>query len=472
MNYAYDFLRRVTKVEHCDGTRFTYSYTGDGQLHEIREYTRDVDTFVLRRSYEYTYDILGRLVNFVERDGTGTIVQHGNHSFDDAGRMTDFRYTIPGVMPAAGVSERNNAFRFDADTGNLDRMYLATGEHWRLNYTYDNLQRLYNRRLTGGILWETGYQYRTQQGTTSTLQVEQLTHQIGNSTLQFEYEYDSIGQITWWRDPVNNLGHFYDYDGQNQLVEERLGEVRNYQHTFRYSYDTFGNIRQRQHWDGPSTSVRPTITTFSYGNATWPDLLTAVNGNPITHDYSGNPTQWHDGRRFTWERGRELVSVHDRIGNLYATFEYDVNGIRTRKTVAPPNLPFAEHTFYTQGGRIVAERREFSDGRVYTLEFFYDEAGRPLQMRFSDGRNVDRIFNYVLNLQGDVIQIRDPHTGAVYAQYLYNAWGELLESSGEDISAGLCMSDVNPIRYRGYYRVWLAIHPTKNKEYSKVLKNL
>ena len=61
VSYEYDFLRRVTEVEHCDGTRFTYSYTGDGQLHEIREYTRDVDAFVLRRSYEYTYDTLGNI---------------------------------------------------------------------------------------------------------------------------------------------------------------------------------------------------------------------------------------------------------------------------------------------------------------------------------------------------------------------------------------------------------------------------
>ena len=127
------------------------------------------------------------------------------------------------------------------------------------------------------------------------------------------------------------------------------------------------------------------------------------------------------------------------------TFEYDVNGIRTAKTVTDLNgLITNQHTFYTQGGRIVAERRELGDGRVHTLEFFYDEAGRPLQVFFCNGDDYQRVLNYVLNLQGDVIEVRNPTDGSVYARYLYNAWGELLESSG-------WFAEHNPIRYRGYF---------------------
>jgi len=76
---------------------------------------------------------------------------------------------------------------------------------------------------------------------------------------------------------------------------------------------------------------------------------------------------------------------------------------------------------------------------VTVLEFFYDESGRPVQMSYNG-----QVFNYVLNLQGDVQEIRDPHTGEVVATYVYNAWGQLLYSSG-------WMADVNPIRYRGYF---------------------
>ena len=103
----------------------------------------------------------------------------------------------------------------------------------------------------------------------------------------------------------------------------------------------------------------------------------------------------------------------------------------------------ARHTFYTQGGQIVAERREMGN-TTHTLEFFYDEAGRPLQVFFCNGQGYQRVFNYVLNLQGDVIEVRNSTTGAVYARYLYNAWGELLESSG-------WFAEHNPLRYRGYF---------------------
>jgi len=188
--------------------------------------------------------------------------------------------------------------------------------------------------------------------------------------------------------------------------------------------------------------------TFSYDYDLWPDLLTAVDGCPIMYDRSGNPALWHDGREFTWERGRQLTHIQPGEASppdvLEVEFEYDVNGIRTSKTVTHPDGTYTNHTFYTQGGRIVAERREFSDDRVHTLEFFYDEAGRPVQVFFCNGDRFQRVYNYVLNLQGDVIEIRNADNGIVVARYLYNAWGELLESYG-------WFAEYNPIRYRGYY---------------------
>ena len=333
--YGYDFLRRVTERRHSDGTRFTYSYTGDGQLHSIRDYAPNSAT--PRRSYEYIHDTLGRLINFTERDGNDTVLQHGSHSFDDAGRLSGFHYAIPGVTPAGG---RSNAFQFHPGTGNLTRMDVATGDDWRLEYTYDNLQRLRSRQLiyeryATRLPWETRYAYWSRGGTTSSMQVRWMTHQIGGESLSFEYEYDNIGQIAQWWDMDRDIMHEYQYDAQNQLVEERItqggGNQRPvFHHEFHYIYDTFGNIRERSH-----TTYFPEyierVMRFSYDYDLWPDLLTAVNGREITYDHSGNPTAWHDGRRFTWERGRQLTRAQ---GNgLDVTFEYDVNGIRTGKSV-------------------------------------------------------------------------------------------------------------------------------------------
>ena len=76
------------------------------------------------------------------------------------------------------------------------------------------------------------------------------------------------------------------------------------------------------------------------------------------------------------------------------------------------------------------------------LDFIYDESGKPFAM-------VDQLsaqpktYYYVLNLQGDVVKLID-QDGAVAAAYAYDAWGNILASSGS-------MAETNPLRYRGYY---------------------
>ena len=178
---------------------------------------------------------------------------------------------------------------------------------------------------------------------------------------------------------------------------------------------------------------------FYYDNPLWPDLLTAVNGNPITYDQSGNPTRWHDGTEFTWANGRQLVRAQNTRTGLDVSFTYDENGIRTGKLLNR-NGVITDHTFYTQNGRIVGEVRRNANGAVTDrLEFIYDEAGRPVQM-IHNGNT----FNYVLNLQGDVQQIRCAWTGEVVATYMYNAFGEIWGAEGR-------MARINPLLYRGYF---------------------
>lgn len=52
-------------------------------------------------------------------------------------------------------------------------------------------------------------------------------------------------------------------------------------------------------------------------------------------------------------------------------------------------------------------------------------------------------YDYILNQQGDVIQLVDA-SGGVAAEYRYDSWGKILSATGT-------MASVNPLRYRGYY---------------------
>ena len=71
------------------------------------------------------------------------------------------------------------------------------------------------------------------------------------------------------------------------------------------------------------------------------------------------------------------------------------------------------------------------------MDFLYDESGSPYSF-FYNGTQ----YYYIKNLQGDVMRIVNT-SGAVVASYTYDAWGK---GSGSG-----SLSQINPIRYRGYY---------------------
>ena len=51
---------------------------------------------------------------------------------------------------------------------------------------------------------------------------------------------------------------------------------------------------------------------------------------PITYDAIGNPLTYR-GYTLTWQNGRQLASM--RFGTVNIGFTYDVDGLRTSKTV-------------------------------------------------------------------------------------------------------------------------------------------
>ena len=87
------------------------------------------------------------------------------------------------------------------------------------------------------------------------------------------------------------------------------------------------------------------------------------------------------------------------------------------------------------------------------LDFIYDESGRPFALIYTNGAADPITYYYVLNLQGDVVALTDD-SGAIVAEYVYNAWGEklhILDSDGNEITSSSNIAIINPLRYRGYY---------------------
>ena len=104
---------------------------------------------------------------------------------------------------------------------------------------------------------------------------------------------------------------------------------------------------------GDAATGGSTMTnTYAYGNPKWLDLLTGFNDEPILYEgqtlvdgeitgnpTSGNPISYYNGTRweFAWQNGRQLASASstDSTGlmDTEISYEYDINGLRTSKTV-------------------------------------------------------------------------------------------------------------------------------------------
>ena len=107
---------------------------------------------------------------------------------------------------------------------------------------------------------------------------------------------------------------------------------------------------------------------------------------------------------FLFWYGNELKRV--TTGNNQYDYEYNIEGIRTKKTVNGK-----ETEYYLEGTNIIYEKR---DGKI--IEYSYDESGIT-------GIRIDnKEYSFVKNIQGDIIEVLDEEFNVV-AEYTYDAWG-------------------------------------------------
>ena len=250
----------------------------------------------------------------------------------------------------------------------------------------------------------------------------------GRVVSKYEYEYDNNGNITSIKQDGKEA-HRYKYDKKNQLTEE-YDYVNNYY--INYSLDGNGNIHSvnTQALDSdkhPTGSVHGNV--YYYEDKQWCDKLTRVNNTGyITYDEIGNPLKYRNGMSFTWKNGRWLSTTTLSDGTK-VTYRYNANGMRTQKKVGSKVTDY----YYDSNNNLIAQKTDNA-----TLFFYYDTENSPVALSYNG-----KMFYYVKNLQGDIVKILD-EDGNEKASYVYNAWGNILSQSEDELSS------INPLRYRGY----------------------
>ena len=365
VTYSYDLLDRlVEKSYHETGKPdFTirYTYNAESQLARLR-YEEDGETV---GSYAFEYDSLGRLIRSTAMDENGSVTQRTEHLYDAFNRLSGQSWTLG----AQTYSERYAYSDGEKGDGSLTSMTAATGDS--LSFGYDTLKRLNRVTAKSGssIIMNTAYAYRDVSWNRGSAQVEFRNVRLGSDSGMLiegkKYVYDDVGNLKEIRESTGDFNKLveYAYDSQNQLVKESYytpGNEKPYD-VYDYSYDTAGNLLR-------VTKNGTVIQTYTYGDAQWHDLLTAVNGQAITYDASGNPLSY-GGWSFGWQNGRQLKTASKTSDGKTETLEYayDADGIRTSKTYTVETftqVPDYTVTFQADGATVKTMTVE--DG--YTLK--------------------------------------------------------------------------------------------------------
>ena len=267
--------------------------------------------------------------------------------------------------------------------------------------------------------------HKPQGNTLTTGQVASLTTAATNYSVTYAYTYDANGNITSVSDGTYTTT--YTYDSQNQLIREDNQEANK---TWTWTYDNAGNILSKKYYTYTTGELGARKATLSYSyEGDWGDLLVSYGGAEVENDDLGNMLSGR-GRTYTWEHGRELATVTKGSNEPYI-YTYDANGMRISRTTDTSTYK------YTYNGSQLTHMTV----DTYTLHFTYDAAGTPMTLNINGNT-----FYYVTNLQGDVVSILNT-AGAEVVHYTYDAWGELLSTTGTHAGSVGCY---NPLRYRGY----------------------
>jgi len=427
-----------------------------------------VRKFVLQRTegtktHYYNYDGIGRLVSFTTYEN-GIVTDYQAIGYDEFSRNSF-------VTEKFGCNEVKDSYTYNETNGlvtSVTQQYHAGYKNSTntFSYSYDHLKRADSTTVAhDGKSYSVSYRYANNlkdSAYTSNLinRKSYGTSVYESDAYKFDYVYDRVGNIKtatvtskYDSDYVYTVR--YGYDEQNQLVSERCAATNR---AYVYEYDTYGNIRSKKTYtygnyaspsDIAANCTLLSTDVYEYDDYEWFDLLTEYNNVPFSHDIIGNPLTYYNGKNytFTWQNGRQMASAS--VNGLNIGFEYDIDGLRTKKTVQNGET----YNYYYSGSKLHAMTWE---NGAKMLSFLYDSSGAPYSMVYcytESGVKYSSSYYYVTNLQGDVVALMNANH-VIVAEYLYDAWGNILsitDVNGTDISGNAThIANLNPLRYRGY----------------------
>ncbi len=401
---TYDKQGMFTGTVDCNGVQTTYTY--DDQDRIVKEQTGEEYT-------AYEYDTYGRLTGLKTKESEVTYrynkygeleqktYENGEavkYLYDRYGRTSEIqvladdrvqastKYEYDKMSRLTRVVGRNGeatVYTYDAN-GSRETATFANGV--KLTYTYDDLNRLI---------------------------LQKSVDKNGTVIAQYEYTLGKNGERTKVTESraCGNAEISYDYDKANRLVKEvieRSGEKT----TYIYTYDAVGN-RISKNENGEKTE-------YAYNNRNQLVKETSVAGT-VTYSYDVNGNLLKQSgitdTIYTYDVYNRLTAYQQ--GEQKESYTYDAEGVRRSKTTGTDSIYFVSDT----RGELSQTLAE-TDGRGNVRAEYTRADSLTAQVRAGE------VSYYLYDGHGDVRALLN-EAGRITDKYRYNAYGELIEKTGD-----------------------------------------
>ncbi|MBC1606133.1 RHS repeat protein, partial [Listeria rocourtiae] len=394
----YDSADRNAEIKWNGETVFSYQLDANGNETKVIDTKKDV-------TKENTYDIAERLVKQTERSGVVSWTYQNTVNNGVIGTSDKVSEVL--------VSQKDYQNKVSYGYNQLNQnVKVNDGKH---NYLMDYEESGNVSSYTSGNGVVSNFSYDN----TRKINEIQIGSKLGVSIFEENYTYDTVNRLVNIKSSQNR-NTSYEYDTINQLTKENLpnGTIKT------YAYDGFGNRIKVTDSKGLKDSKA------SYNSA---NQLVDWNGSQIIYDKNGN--RLSDGRYiYQWNIADQLVSVKKVAESTpFVTYEYDDKDRRVTKTL------HGEVTKYHYDGDTINVLYETDATGTLLRHYIYGAGNTRLAMK-AGGKTLF----YHHNSRGDVVAMTD-EAGSVVAEYSYDAWGNVLESSELTEEA-----KQNTIGYAGY----------------------
>ena len=375
--FEYDRNNRLVKETRPMGQETTYGYDPAGNLAE------KIDS--KNQKTEYDYDAANRLVRirYHESGDWQSPAKTVEFHYDPAGNLTGYSDGVTSAEYSHDDLNRKTGETVDYGPFSLSYGYTYYGNGLKRSftgpdgieytYTYDDNNQLASVNIpdVGSIAvneteWNRPTRITLPGGTTKKyaydplMRVETIASYgpAGNTLMRYEYEYDSIGNITTKETEHGN--YVYEYDDLYRLT---MADNPTLPHES-YTYDPVGNRL---------SSADHAEWTYNGNNE-----LMNYDGVSFKYDENGNSILKTDGSettRYVYNVKDRLERVEDGEGNVVATYYYDPFGRRLWKEVSGEKTCFlyADEGLTGEYGSDGSEIRTYSynpDGIWSTAQLF------------------------------------------------------------------------------------------------------